>query len=145
MRLVIHPDRCTGCRICEVFCSFEHEGAVQPSMSRIFVRRGEEPGRFVPLACPQCAHAPCAEACPVDAIAHDAENGAVKIDESTCIGCEACVEACPFGAMAFDAERGVPYKCDLCGGDPECARMCPKGAIESMRDEAVVARLVEGE
>ena len=26
--LMIHPDKCTGCRNCELACSFEHERSV---------------------------------------------------------------------------------------------------------------------
>jgi ferredoxin len=32
--------------------------------------------------------------------------------------------------MGFDAELGIAYKCDLCGGDPQCARVCQPKAIE---------------
>jgi Fe-S-cluster-containing hydrogenase component 2 len=140
MQLYIDPAKCTGCRICEVFCSFKHEGAVQPSMSRITVVHGSEAGRFIPFTCVQCARPACAEVCPVDAITRDVESGVVAVHAEDCIGCRMCVQACPFGAMAFDRDRGIAYKCDLCGGDPECARMCPTGAIQFLREEVIVAR-----
>jgi Fe-S-cluster-containing hydrogenase component 2 len=140
MQLYIDPAKCTGCRICEVFCSFKHEGAVQPSMSRITVVHGSEAGRFIPFTCVQCARPACAEVCPVYAITRDVESGVVAVHAEDCIGCRMCVQACPFGAMAFDRDRGIAYKCDLCGGDPECARMCPTGAIQFLREEVIVAR-----
>ncbi|MDH5703068.1 MAG: 4Fe-4S binding protein, partial [Aigarchaeota archaeon] len=44
-----------------------------------------------------------------------------------CIGCKECVWACPFGAMSV--KKGVAVKCDLCDGEPECAKVCVPGAI----------------
>jgi len=140
MQLTIDSTKCTGCRICEVFCSFKHETAIQPSKSRITVVPGSEMGRFVPFTCMQCARPACAEACPVNAITRDAESGVVAVNAEECIGCKVCVDACPFGAIAYDPDKGIAYKCDLCGGDPECARMCPTGAIEFLRAEVIIAR-----
>ena len=40
-----------------------------------------------------------------------------------------CVFACPVGAMSIDRIEGA-VKCDLCSGDPYCARICPSKAIE---------------
>ena len=41
-----------------------------------------------------------------------------------------CVKACPFGAMRVDPHTGHVFKCDLCEGDPECAKWCPTGALQ---------------
>jgi hypothetical protein len=35
--LVIHPERCTACRACELACSMKHHGEFNPSRSRIQV------------------------------------------------------------------------------------------------------------
>ncbi len=130
MYLAIHPDKCTGCRICEVFCSFKKHEQVQPSRSRITVVRGDQAGRFVPFTCQQCQRPLCAEVCPVRAIAREESTGAMLVDQARCLGCKMCVLACPFGGMVWDGELGQPAKCDLCGGEPECAHMCPTGAIQ---------------
>jgi Fe-S-cluster-containing hydrogenase component 2 len=29
----------------------------------------------------------------------------------------------------YNADTGKVVKCDLCGGDPQCAEACPTGAI----------------
>jgi len=129
VRLEINAEKCTGCRICENFCSFHHERAVWPERSRItIVAQGDE-GPFTPNVCRQCEDAPCAAACPVEAITLNEITGAWVVDAEECIACGACVEACPYGAIFLDEELGVALKCDLCGGEPECAAMCPTGAI----------------
>ncbi|OQY18618.1 MAG: hypothetical protein DRI77_00280 [Chloroflexi bacterium] len=127
--LEIHAEKCTGCRICENFCSFHHERAVWPERSRITIIAQSDEGPFVLNVCRQCEDAPCAAACPVEAISLDERTGAWVMDAEECIGCGACVEACPYGAIFVDEELGVALKCDLCGGEPECAAMCPSGAI----------------
>jgi len=37
--------------------------------------------------------------------------------------------ACPFGTTTYDAVTKSIIKCDLCDGEPECAKFCPSGAI----------------
>jgi Fe-S-cluster-containing hydrogenase component 2 len=31
----------------------------------------------------------------------------------------------------------VPLKCDMCGGDPECVKKCPKGALRLIPESAL--------
>ncbi len=64
------------------------------------------------------------------AITLNEHTGAWIVDVEECIGCSDCVEACSFGGIVFDEELGVPLKCDLCGGEPECVAMCPTGALQ---------------
>jgi Fe-S-cluster-containing hydrogenase component 2 len=46
------------------------------------------------------------------------------------------VIACPFGTIFFDAGTGTAAKCDLCAGEPACARACPTGAIAAVAGDA---------
>lgn len=71
--------------------------------------------------------------CPNGSIYLDDVLNTVRIKVHDCIGCKMCYSACPFGAMGFDAERGTAFKCDLCGGDPECVRRCEPGALVLVR------------
>ena len=45
------------------------------------------------------------------------------------VGCKVCTIACPFGTVNYNASTGKVIKCDLCGGDPACAKACPPEAI----------------
>jgi len=40
------------------------------------------------------------------------------------------VGVCVNGIIQLDTEKMRIIKCDHCGGDPECARVCPTGAIQ---------------
>ncbi|MFK7865878.1 MAG: 4Fe-4S dicluster domain-containing protein [Alphaproteobacteria bacterium] len=127
--LLMNPEKCTGCLQCELACSQEHTGAFNLNQSSIKVFKFHDEGRFVPYTCTQCAEAWCLKACPVDAISLDAETGAKIVDESTCVGCKVCTIACPFGTVNYAVSTGKVFKCDLCGGDPQCVEACPTQAI----------------
>lgn len=134
--LFADPEKCGGCRTCELICSWSHaRGLVRPSVSRIRVLKREELGVTIPFFCQQCSKPVCQDACPVDAISRSMETGALVIDAAVCIGCKACFTACPYGAIGFDPESKTPVKCDLCGGEPQCVKWCPREAIKYERAE----------
>jgi Fe-S-cluster-containing hydrogenase component 2 len=110
-------------------CSLENEGVFNIAKSRIKVFTFHDEGRFVPYTCTQCDEAWCMHACPVDAIKLDKATGAKVVNEATCVGCKVCTIACPFGTVNYNSATGKVIKCDLCGGDPECAKACPTDAI----------------
>ncbi len=121
--ILADPGKCTGCRVCELACSFKHEGVFQPSLSRIRVVKIEERGVHNPISCLDCSRMLCMEACPTGACQP------FKVDKAICIGCRECVAACPFGAMDYHPIERVAFKCDLCSGDPECVKYCIPGAL----------------
>lgn len=127
--LEIDPGKCTGCLQCELACSFEHGGVFNPARSRIRVFEFEHGRRSIPYTCTQCDEAWCLKACPVGAIDIDALTGAKTVSDAVCVGCKACTVACPFGTILFNPDDGKVFKCDLCGGDPKCAEICPTDAI----------------
>ena len=127
--LVIDPGKCTGCKQCELACSYVKEGEFNPAKSRIRVFDFHQEARFVPYTCTQCAEAWCLHACPVDAISVDRATGAKIVSAEVCVGCKVCTIACPFGTVNYNADTGKVIKCDLCAGDPACAKACPTEAI----------------
>ena len=133
-QLRIIPENCIGCKSCELACSLATSDELNQSKSRITMMtfvEGKYPLSYnVPLTCKQCADAPCLRSCPVSAISRlRNEMKTVVIDHESCIKCGKCVAACPFGAMLFDSETREPFKCELCGGQPACASICPTAAI----------------
>ncbi len=131
--LIIHPEKCNNCGDCEIACINTKSSLTSPGLSciRILKERDDE-DFFFPIACKQCEDAPCLAVCPKEAIyrADDPELDLVLIDRSKCVGCGMCVSACPFGAMKLDKQKAKSYKCDLCGGDPECVKVCEPQALE---------------
>ncbi|HEU97969.1 MAG TPA: 4Fe-4S dicluster domain-containing protein [Fervidicoccus fontis] len=125
----VDPTRCSGCRYCELWCSYRHEGFFSPYFSRIKVVKDEVLKIDFPLTCQQCEDAPCAKVCPTAAIYIDEDAGIVKLNEELCIGCGSCVSACPYGYLSLNPNSLKPLICDLCGGSPECIKRCPTGAL----------------
>ena len=130
MKLIeVSHDNCTGCRSCEMVCSLTHEQECSTTKSRIRIVRDEEFGNNVISSCMHCAEARCMDTCATGALGRDPDTGAVLVDKDLCIGCEACVDACLVGALSMDRDKGVVFKCDLCGGDPECVKWCNREAL----------------
>jgi anaerobic carbon-monoxide dehydrogenase iron sulfur subunit len=117
--------KCSGCRLCEVACSLKHEGRIWPesSMVRVFM---PFPGLEVPHLCTQCSNYPCVNACPTKALSVDEKTGAVQISQPKCTACGVCTNACPGHIPHLHPDRKHIVICDLCGGDPECSKMCTK-------------------
>ncbi|HCT1665243.1 4Fe-4S dicluster domain-containing protein [Enterobacter hormaechei] len=126
------PEKCIGCRTCEVACMMSHQSSATPEAftSRIRVVKG---GTFTTaVGCHQCEDAPCANVCPTGAIHRAA--GAWLVEQARCIGCKSCMVACPFGAMQVRVvgDRVQALKCDLCmhrEGGPACVEACPTHAL----------------
>ncbi|NPV44299.1 MAG: 4Fe-4S dicluster domain-containing protein [Firmicutes bacterium] len=127
--LMLSPEKCIGCRTCELVCSFNKTKAFNPKCSRVTVISYDEAAISVPIMCMQCEDPSCIKVCPTSAITK-ADDGTAVIDEKKCIGCKFCISACPLGNITFSPIERKIVKCDLCGGEPGCAEFCPSGAIE---------------
>ena len=135
---VIDHTRCIGCHACTTAC--KSENLVPLSVTRTYVkhvdigifpqaRRAHQVTR-----CNQCAHAPCATACPTTAMFKRAD-GIVDFDKSICIGCKACMAACPYDAIFINPDDHSAEKCNFCAHridvqlEPACVVVCPTQAI----------------
>lgn len=128
--LFIEYEKCTGCRSCEIACSFYKEKECGPSKSRIHVIKMEAEGIDIPIVCQQCEKRFCEAVCPTRAIYKDAETNAVMVNNELCIGCRLCIMACPIGGLSMDTEKREILNCDLCKGDPECVKYCATNALQ---------------
>jgi anaerobic carbon-monoxide dehydrogenase iron sulfur subunit len=153
MILDVHPDRCTGCMICELFCSLAHEGQSIPDLSRVQILAEHNRKKLAPVVCVPCEENPCLAACPEPGAIHKTDTGAVVIEETLCTACGKCARACKIGAIRIHRLEGrgkngkaVALKCDQCQGDPWCVKVCPVDAIlrvDGKRgDQAVFARIL---
>lgn len=142
--VVADPNKCIGCRTCEIACVvahskeniFEMESSEIEFYPRLSVIKTAEVS--APIQCRHCEDAPCANVCPEGSIIN--KDGVVYIDKSTCIGCKTCIVVCPLGAIDLVSEydkgekvvqqglkviesgklcfkdKMIANKCDLCIG-----------------------------
>lgn len=145
--IVADPNRCIGCRTCEIACALAHGPG--DALAKGTVDQGFNPRLKVvktakitaPVQCRHCEDAPCANACPNKAIVNTKQT--IQVDETVCIGCKNCILACPFGVMDIvpqvvegetcvqnglklvseegihDKANMVALKCDLCIQRPQ--------------------------
>jgi anaerobic carbon-monoxide dehydrogenase iron sulfur subunit len=135
----IHFDfhKCTGCKVCELVCSFHHHNFMSTSFTRIHIFNDLFFGRNKAYFCLQCTTPQCYHACPKNAIYFDELTGAKIIDPKICDSCGKCAIACPFNKEGF-VLRKTPdeqnyIKCDLCGGTPQCVEWCAPKALSYIK------------
>lgn len=136
--LFVNPEKCVGCMACLMACSMEQGGTVSPVRSMILPFALKKQVINIPVVCRQCTKPLCADVCPMGAISRDEKTAAMTVDYDLCIGCSMCMIACPLGGISVDTEIGHAMKCNLCGGDPLCVKVCAYGALEYITEEEVI-------
>lgn len=157
--VIAEPDKCIGCRTCEVACVLAHPVGVQKGLElspenftpRLKLIRSRT--LTAPVQCRQCENAPCVNVCPTNALVYDRNTVQLKVER--CIGCQSCVIACPFGAMEMvnlpveqkhlgplnvKSTVSIAHKCDMCidvETGPACLAVCPTKAFHLVDPEAV--------
>lgn len=122
-------ERCIGCYSCSLACSrLVHQRLSWSAAGiRIHTSGGMSSG-FEAKVCVACDPAPCALACPTEALTQRS-GGGIKVKRALCIRCGKCADACPVDAVYLGAEDGLPYICVHCG---RCVAFCPQGCLELM-------------
>jgi protein NrfC len=152
---IVYDSRlCLGCQSCMFACSMTHEGAANPSLSRIQIIRDapsftKYPYDVVMSVCRQCVSPLCVQNCPTGACHVDAANGNVRrIDQSKCVGCKRCINSCPQRPhrTVWNSAKKKSTKCDLCAdapywsqkGGPDgkqaCIETCAAKALKLVRE-----------
>ncbi|MFQ6371970.1 formate-dependent uric acid utilization protein AegA [Shewanella sp. YIC-542] len=138
---------CIGCRACEVACVLSHNDGRYPDGAEAFhprIRVVKWESRVSAAVCHHCEDAPCANACPVQALT--CEDGTIQLQQDKCIGCKSCVLACPFGAINMvyqttpNGDKAYAHKCDLCHSNdvgPACVQACPTQALRLLDDQGL--------
>ena len=135
--LFVDPEKCVGCMACIMSCSMKQGDISGPSPSMILPIKIRRVEINVPVVCRQCAKPLCADACPMGAISRDESTKAMLVDDDLCIACGMCTLACPLGGITVNSDLGHSVKCNLCGGDPECAKVCGYGALAYISEEEI--------
>lgn len=136
----VNPDQCVGCMLCVLACALEHGDTIGPVNSRIEPIRIKKLEINIPVLCRQCLQPLCADVCPMGAISRQEKTGAMVVDPDMCICCGMCTIACPLGGISIDTNAGHAVKCDLCGGDPLCVKVCAYGVLEFITQEEVTIK-----
>ena len=136
-RIVHVPQNCSGCGLCDLMCSFYHEGEQGQALSRAELTGDRLYGDFVFNVCQQCDSPPCYDACPDQdkALCIDEKTGTKYINPDECDGCELCIDACTFDPprIKMHLEKDVAFVCDLCrdrSEGPICIEYCGFNALE---------------
>jgi Fe-S-cluster-containing hydrogenase component 2 len=128
--LAFHSDKCNGCKECEKACVKAHPSSVASGRPRLKIEQ-DKSKKYKMTACLHCETCPPSDLCPSALFEFHADGKYWTLDEQRCFACMSCLPVCPVGGVFFEGQFGVEtaYICDLCGGDPACIKVCPKGAL----------------
>ena len=133
-------NKCVGCEACVVACQIENHGQQsEPWRSISTFNSFQHPALplfHFSLACNHCEDPSCLTSCPANAFTMDPIYHTVDHNQDLCIGCGYCTWTCPYDAPKYITAKGTIEKCTLCkerivdGQKPNCASLCPTGALD---------------
>jgi anaerobic carbon-monoxide dehydrogenase iron sulfur subunit len=119
MAIKVDKEKCSGCHLCETICSLFHLGAVNAEKSAIHIEKDDlDTSLNSPVVCRQCKQMKCLQG----------EEAFPEIERQKFTWPRARAKKCPFHALTVFGAHS--YHCDLCGGLPQCVRVCTTGAIK---------------
>jgi len=128
--LQFHAERCDACGDCMMACAQAKAESDDLAFSRIRILPAVNGGHVELALCRQCADPVCAMNCPSGALTKNGDTGVIDWAADKCVDCLLCTAGCAYAGIVYEAEIGHVSKCDMCGGDPICAKACDKGALE---------------
>ena len=138
--IAVIPGLCDGCGECVKAC-LQAKAVKDPIQSRIKPIGQLKESFFAPTVCLQCGDPACVASCPARALSKDSKSGIVEWDPDKCVNCLLCTLACPYGGITFDPVAGKVIKCDHCGGDPACIKVCKPRALAYKTESDVFNRV----
>jgi len=118
MRISVDHEKCTGCHLCELVCSLFHLGVINPERSAIRIQKDDlDTSTNKPVVCRQCKEMRCL----------DGEGAAEASAKQQFQWAKKRAERCPFNRLNVLGQDA--YHCDLCGGHPQCVRVCTSKAL----------------
>jgi len=126
--LLFHPERCSGCGLCQSVCGGRSKGTASPGEGSIQIAPSPLQGGSFAVFCQHCLTPRCLAACPQGAISRK-KDGIVRINKALCVNCGLCQASCT-EAAPMRTFSGAIQKCDLCDGAPQCVMACPQKTLE---------------
>lgn len=143
---LFNPNRCLGCKACQVACAVNHNlpsGVFLRKVELVEYLRGSQIIKYyVATTCNHCANPECFRLCPERAFSKR-RDGIVVYDVTKCTGCGICIRSCPFEAPVINPLNGKVIKCDRCYGkiendeNPYCIAACPVDALKIIYTDEV--------
>jgi carbon-monoxide dehydrogenase iron sulfur subunit len=122
MRIKVYKEKCSGCHLCEMVCSLYHLGVINIERSAIRIQKDDlETSLNTPVLCRQCKEMKCLQG----------EEEMRDSEKKKFIWGRIRAEHCPFNALSVLGENA--YHCDLCGGKPQCIKVCTPNAITMIK------------
>jgi carbon-monoxide dehydrogenase iron sulfur subunit len=122
MKIRVENEKCSGCHLCEMVCSLFHLGAINMEKAAIRIDKDDlDSSLNSPILCRQCKEMKCLEG-------EEVNEGSEKKEF---IWNMTRAKQCPFHALPIFGEKA--YHCDLCGGKPQCVKVCTPRAITLSR------------
>lgn len=133
----IDPNKCNGCRACEIACAAFHSkpkySSFNPSRSRIRMVINERNDEWIAIRSSNFSKTECKG------------RSRYIINGKEYSECSFCSTICSDRDVFKEPDSDLPLKCDMCGEDPAqipmCVQICSREALTySTREEKVQAK-----